>query len=139
MEEWFMNRKIMMLAFAVSVGGLFIGSAAQAAVMIDVRPGNDQNYVNPHSNQTIPVAILGAADFDVQGVAISGLSLSAQGSATSATPKGNGHFVDVNKDGYKDIVLLFQIKDTGVKDGDTQLCLAGPGFQACDAITTTGQ
>jgi len=43
---------------------------------------------------------------------------------------------DVNGDGFQDIVLNFSIRDTGIKAGDTQLCLSGSGFTACDNIET---
>jgi len=133
-----MKRSVLALSVLLTLAVLLLVQVpAQAAdVRIDVRPGSARNVVNPNSNGMIPVAVLGAADFDVQGVTISALSLSAQGSATSAQPQGQGHVADVNNDGYPDIVLNFSIQSTGLKAGDTQLCLAGPGFQACDNIET---
>jgi hypothetical protein len=139
-EDCIMKSRVMTasVSLAVFLAALLAGSVvAQAAdVKIDVRPGDSRNVVNPNSHGMIPVALLGAADFDVQGVAVTSLSLSAQGSSTSAQPKGPGRIQDVNGDGIKDVVLLFSVQSTGVKAGDTQLCLAGPGFQACDAIVT---
>ena len=133
-----MKRSVLALSVLLTLAVLLLVQVpAQAAdVRIDVRPGSARNVVNPNSSGMIPVAVLGAADFDVQGVTISALSLSAQGSGTSAQPQGKGHVADVNNDGYQDIVLNFSIQSTGIKAGDTQLCLAGPGFQACDNIET---
>jgi len=130
-----MKRSI--LTLPVLVGIVALCTTAQAAdVRIDVRPGSSHNVVNPHSNGVVPVALLGSADFDVQSVTVSGLALSAQGSATSSKPRGQARFTDVNGDGYQDVIMNFSIRDTGVKVGDTQLCLAGSGFVACDNIET---
>ena len=130
-----MKRSILTLPVLFGIAALF--ATAQAAdVRIDVRPGSSRNVVNPHSNGVVPVALLGSADFDVNSVTVSGLGLSAQGSASSAQPKGQAHFKDVNGDGYQDVIMNFSIRDTGVKIGDTQLCLAGSGFVACDNIET---
>lgn len=130
-------RKTMSTALLVSlVAVLGVWSSAFAAATIDVRPGNDKNLVNPDSKGVIQVALLGAEDFDVNGVSISALNLSTQASSTSSQPKGNGRVVDINDDGYMDLVLNFPIQGTGVKHGDTELCLSGTGFQACDAIQT---
>ena len=119
------------------VAALFLHASAQAAdVRIDIRPGTSRNVVNPNSNGVVPVALLGSADFTVQGVVVAGLQLSAQGSTTSSGPSGRGRIMDVNGDGYKDLVLNFPIRGTGVRIGDTQLCLYGSGFSACDAIET---
>jgi len=130
-----MRRSILTLPVLFGIAALF--ATAQAAdVRIDVRPGSSRNVVNPHSNGVVPVALLGSADFDVNSVSVSGLALSAQGSSTSARPRGQSRFTDVNGDGYQDVVMNFSIRDTGVRVGDTQLCLAGTGFVACDNIET---
>ena len=131
-----MKRSVLALAAAFAVLLIAQGAAQAADVKIDVRPGSDRNIVNPHSKGMIPVALLGAADFDVQSVTVSSLALSAQGSATSAQPQGHNRVADVNGDGYQDVVMNFSIQSTGIKEGDTQLCLTGPGFQACDHIET---
>jgi hypothetical protein len=130
-------KKTMSAAVLVSLVAVFgIGSSAFAAASIDIRPGSDKNVVNPDSKGVIQVALLGAEDFDINGVSVSALNLSTQASSTSSQPKGNGRIVDINDDGYMDLVLNFPIQGTGVRHGDTQLCLAGTGFQTCDAIQT---
>ena len=131
-----MKRNITVSALLSLVLALGISAPAWAAPAIDVRPGSDQNVVNPNAKGMIQIALLGDAEFDVNGVAITALRLSAQGSSSSAEPKGHGRAVDVNNDGFLDLVLNFPIQGTGVKSGDTQICLAGPGFEACDAIET---
>jgi hypothetical protein len=125
------------VSFLVSlVAVLGISSSALAAPSLDVRPGTDRNVVNPDAKGVLPVALMGAADFQVEAVAVSGLALSAAGSSQSAHPKGPGHMTDLNGDGYKDLMLNFPIQGTGVKHGDTQICLAGTGFEVCDTIET---
>ncbi|HET9233812.1 MAG TPA: hypothetical protein VFP10_06710 [Candidatus Eisenbacteria bacterium] len=130
-------RSIVNVSLLVGLVGFFAQTTAQAAdVRIDIRPGTSRNIVNPNSNGVIPVALLGSEDFSVQSVVVSGLQLSAQGSSTSSGPSGRGRIADVNGDGYKDLVMNFPIRGTGVRIGDTQLCLYGSGLTACDNIET---
>lgn len=130
-------KRITTLSFIVSmVAVIGFASSALAAPALDVRPGTDRNVVNPDAKGVLPVALMGAADFQVDGVAVSGLTLSAAGSEQAAQPKGPGHMTDLNDDGYQDLLLNFPIQGTGVKHGDTQLCLAGTGFEVCDTIVT---
>ena len=130
-------RSILKVPVLVGMVALLAPASAQAQnVRIDIRPGTARNVVNPYSNGTLPVAVLGSEDFNVQSVTISSLQLNAQGSASSSRPRGQTRYTDVNRDGYKDLVLNFPIQGTGVRVGDTQLCLYGPGYVACDNIET---
>ena len=131
-------RSIFKVPILVGMVALFAqASAAQAQdIRIDIRPGTSRNVVNPRSNGMVPVALLGSADFDVQSVAVSSLAFNAQGSSTTSRARGQARLTDVNRDGYTDVVLNFPIQGTGVRVGDTQLCLYGSGFVACDNIET---
>lgn len=121
----------------VGIVALFAQAPAQAAdVTIDIRPGTSRNVVNPNSNGVVPVALLGSEDFSVLNVVVASLQFSAQGSSMSSGPSGRGRITDVNGDGYKDLVINFPIRGTGVRIGDTQMCLAGSGLIGCDSIET---
>lgn len=79
-------------------------------VDIDIKPGSDPNCFNNDGHGVIPVAILGAADFDVtqvdpSTVQLEGLSVASKGKSG----KLMAHIEDVNGDGFDDLVL--QIED----------------------------
>lgn len=83
---------------------------AALMVDIDIKPGSDPNCFNNDGHGVIPVAILGAADFDVtqvdpSTVQLEGLSVASKGKSG----KLMAHVEDVNGDGFDDLVL--QIED----------------------------
>lgn len=101
------------LAFRAFGGGDYIAltldiAPASIEVEIDIKPGDDDpSPINPNSAGTIPVAILGSADFDVSMVDPSTLSL--EGLAVRVLPNGRAQcsIEDVNADGYPDLVSQF--------------------------------
>ena len=124
---------------------LMIGAAMTPAystpesIDIDIKPGSDPNSINPRSMGLVPVAILGTANFDVGFVVVSTLQFGPAG----ASPVHDGHYEDVNDDGFTDLVTHYLVKETGIANGDTQACLSGftevGGFiTACDAVKTPG-
>lgn len=130
-------RNFVKVPILAGIAALVLQTPAQAVdARIDIRPGTSRNIVNPNSNGVIPVALLGSEDFSVQNVVVAALQFSAQGSSMSSGPSGRGRIADVNGDGYKDLVMNFPIQGTGVRVGDTQMCLAGSGFMTCDSIET---
>jgi hypothetical protein len=109
------------------------------AVEIDIRPGIEQNPVNPSSRGVIPVAILGSDTFDVADVDNSTLAFGPGG----ASPLWGllwTHW-DVNDDGWNDGVSYYRTQETGIAIGHTKACLTGETldgtpFEGCDAIKT---
>ncbi|MDP8208451.1 MAG: T9SS type A sorting domain-containing protein [Candidatus Electryonea clarkiae] len=90
-------------------------------VTIDIKPGNDNNRVNPRNRGVIPVAILTDDDFDATTVDVASL-LFGPG---EASPAHNGHIEDVDDDGDDDLMLHFRTQATGVTNDDTELWLTG--------------
>jgi len=102
-------------------------------VDIDVKPGSDRNPINLKSKGMVPVALLGAEDFDVTcledplAVELFGAELldTANENYKPAKPI---HFVveDLNWDGYDDILFHFSTQDlaVGLGEGTKEVCLA---------------
>jgi len=92
---------------------------------IDIKPGTENNSINPKSRGKIPVAILSTEDFDAPSqVDQYSLTFGRTGDEVSlafCNPKGE----DINGDGLKDLVCHFRTEDTGLECGDTEGVLKG--------------
>jgi len=60
-----------------------------------------------------------------------------------AAPRHNGHFDDVNLDGFMDLVMHYPTQETGILCGDTEATLSGQlsngrPFEGTDEIRTVG-
>jgi hypothetical protein len=103
----------------------------------DVKPGSDKNPVNPKSRGVIPVAIMGSADFDATQVDYTKVRFGPN----EASPIHDGHIVDVNSDGFADVLFHFNTIDTGIECGVTHATLTGETFggssiSGTDAVKT---
>jgi hypothetical protein len=115
-------------------------AAAAVDVGMDIKPGSDENPVNPGSRGNIPVAILTTGDFDAGDVDPSTVTLgNDDGDDTPVAARRNGTLMasleDVDDDGDLDLMLHFSTQAL-VANGDldqntTQLILNGE--------TTVGQ
>lgn len=85
-------------------------------IAIDIKPGNDENPIKPRSKDTIKVAILTTHDFDASTVNASTVRFGA------AVPV-RYRLDDVDDDGDLDLLLKFNIQDTGIACGDTEATL----------------
>jgi hypothetical protein len=139
-------------AFDTSFGGrgtdAFVtklsAAAAALTVLVDIKPGSDRNPINLAARGLIPVAILSTASFDATTVDPASVCF---GDAEDASQRdcseahGKGHVEDVNGDGVADLLLLFEVSETGIDPGDTTACLSGTtreglAVEGCDSITT---
>jgi hypothetical protein len=91
-------------------------------VTIDIRPRTDADNINPNSTRNLNVAILSVNGFDATTVDVNTVRFGATG--TEAAPIHAGRR-DVDKDGDRDLVLRFQIPDTGISCGDSSATLTG--------------
>jgi hypothetical protein len=91
-------------------------------VSVDIRPRKDANRINPSSSKNVNVAIFSVNGFDATIVDTNTVHFGATG--TEAAPIHVG-LTDVDGDGRRDMVLRFQIQDTGIKCGDTSAILTG--------------
>lgn len=123
---------------------LVMGSAT-ITVEIDIKPGSKPNIVNPDANGVIAVAILTTRtakgeSVDFNASTVDPLSVKF-GSGEATKFHNKSHIEDVDKDGDKDLVLHFNMQETGIKAGDTEACLTGKtidgkNIKGCDAIVT---
>lgn len=114
-------------------------------VIIDIKPNNKRNPINPRSRGKIPVAILSSntaagegLDFDALQVDPASARLGPEGAA-AVRYRVN----DVDHDGDADLLLLFKTLKTGVACGDTEAAVTGETFSGqaiigTDTIRTVG-
>lgn len=108
-------------------------------VVVDIKPDDNNNRVNPKNRGVIPVAVLTTDDFDALTIDVGSLSFGPGGTGAAH----GGHHEDVDGDGDLDLMLHFSTQGSGVSKGDTELCLEGLTIDGvpvagCDAISTTG-
>jgi hypothetical protein len=110
-----------------------VGDACEKQVAIDIVPGFTPNKVlllelNGTTFSFIPVAILSAPGFDATTLNPSTLRL-----AGGPVKPGEACIkLDVNRDGRRDLVCLFQVK--GLTPGDDVLTLEGAGIHGEDTV-----
>lgn len=113
---------------------------AAVDIAIDIKPGNAASRINAKSEGTIPVAILGAPDFDVAQVDPATVRLVDAPVATNKQGKPNVSVHDVNRDGIDDMLLHVLTAQMQVAVGDTAATLVGrtlhgDPFEGSDGIT----
>ena len=94
-------------------------------VAIDIRPGSYPNPINLKSSGSVPVALLGSAEFDVMSVNPDSVTFGRVHHHESGASPLRDAYEDVNQDGFLDIVLHFKIKEIDLDSNDTEACLHG--------------
>lgn len=131
---------------AVSHGGMGLSFDAlndalppSGIVLIDIKPHNKRNVINPRSRGRIWVAILSdARPFDPLQINIRSVGFGSNGA------KAIRHRVrDVNRDGLPDLLLQFKVRKTGIACGDSEAILtgetwSGDAFTGTDSVKTVG-
>src|SRR5437016_11079596 len=84
-------------------------------MLMDIRPRDFPNSINPRSNGVIPVAILTNHDFYAHTVDPHSVRFGKQGTEAPAVQFA---MVDVDGDGNLDLLLHFRIQDTQIQCGD---------------------
>jgi len=122
------------------IGTFSIVLTAARPMAIDVRPWHDENEIPLRGRRRLPVAVLGSSDLDVREIVPASLRL-GDGEAPPATSrlKRRALQLDVDRDGKRDLLSLFSVRDAQIDPGDRLLCLLardveGTLLEGCDAI-----
>jgi hypothetical protein len=99
--------------------------AIHQMVTVDIKPGSEPNSINLKSKGKIPVAVLTTDAFDAVQV---DWETAVFGPDVATESHGRSHVEDVDGDGDMDIVLHFNIQETGIACGDTEATLTGETF-----------
>jgi hypothetical protein len=111
-------------------------------VVLDVKPGSDDNRVPLTSRGVIPVAILTTPSFDASRIVASTTCFGDSGApAQRDCSERSSALTDVDGDGDVDLLLHFETQQTGIDAGDRDACITaqttdGLAVEGCDAITT---
>lgn len=96
---------------------------------IDVEPSSSSNVIELNGHHKVQVAILSSATFNALDVNVNSLTFGETGNEDSLVRDHRGRprykIADVNGDGLLDLVVWFDVADTGLKAGDTQAVLHG--------------
>lgn len=110
--------------YTLNVSGI-TATAKNKQINIEVKPGVKKLApLNPRAKGKVPVAIMGAAGFDVSGIKQSTLRFGSTGNEQSLS-KCQKQVRDINKDGYADLLCHFENSVAGFKSGDIEGILKG--------------
>jgi hypothetical protein len=98
----------------------FRGDDAPYSVGVDVAPGDPTNYVDPDTDITVDVVVLGDQRIDVNTIDTASLTLGA-----SALAQGTPIVADTNGDTYQDITATFNVADSSILCEDTEVSFIG--------------
>lgn len=123
---------------------LTVVMAHACRVDIDIKPGSEQNKINPGSGGLVAVALLTTSSFDATRVDVSTCYMVGTGAPeNSGAPAEQSMLQDVDNDGDMDMVLKFRTNLTGINYGDESASVigntdVGESFNGDDGITTVG-
>ena len=108
-----------------AVVDILVGDVSEELeIEIDIDPGDRGNTVSLLRNRFLRVALLGGDDFDVTDVDLDSVTFGVDGDETGAEQNRRGRFYgyyrDVDGDGTRDLVLFFDLWDTGLFDDGVQ-------------------
>ena len=111
-------------AWAVRDGDV---GAVIVPITIDIKPGSDENPINPGSKGKLTVAILTTKNFDASTVDVDAIRFGPGAAHPVKYSLG-----DVDSDTDWDLVLHFNTQDTGIICGETEAVISGQTFDGVE-------
>ena len=117
-------------------------AALDVPVLVDIKPGGFPNSINLKKEGVVPVAILGDGGFDATTVeprAVCFGDVDSPSDRDCTHVQSGTRIEDVDRDGDMDLMLHYEVAQTGIDPADAQACLTGTtntgrGFAGCDSI-----
>ena len=121
---------------------LMAAMAYACEVESDIKPGSEQNKINPGSHGRVKVAIITTCSFDAMTVCVSSVRFGKLARSEGASVV-NYYYEDIDDDGDLDLVCQFEVDETGIEFGDTSANVTGntdlgETFNSEDNIQTVG-
>jgi probable HAF family extracellular repeat protein len=118
----------------------FVATPQVIVVTLDIKPGEFPNSINLKSKGKIPVATLTTNTFDATTVKASTVRFGHTGDEAAPVVVS---VKDANADGRPDLLLSFNIQDTGIQCGVKSASLTGKtvseeAIRGADSIVTIG-
>lgn len=110
----------------------FVAVQESVEIQLDILPMIKNNPILLKKNMALPVSIYSTADFDATRIDVETVRFGATG--TEAAPVSH-KFIDINRDGRKDLVLVFMSKETGITATTTSASITG---QTLDGVEIGG-
>jgi hypothetical protein len=110
----------------IDIGAYEKQVSSTVAVIIDIKPGSEENSINSRSNGVFPVAIITTDEFDALQVDPGTVLF---GNSQTAKAHSQAHVEDVDHDGDMDLLFHFGTKDAGFQCGDTEATLTGETWE----------
>jgi hypothetical protein len=116
-------------------------------LQIDIKPGDDENTINPRSHGVIPVAVRQTDAFDptTEDIRYRFGAPDAVDAGGGARPAHDGHIEDVDDDDNDDLMLHFPTQETGFTGDESEGKLVWErtetgehGFSGRDSVTFVG-
>lgn len=92
---------------------------------IDIKPGDAVNRINLKARGLLPVLIYGKPDLDVSRIDLASLRLAGARVAKNPRCRYRAHLVDFDRDGSRDVIVHFEIRDLKLAAGATKARLDG--------------
>jgi hypothetical protein len=106
---------------------IFVDRPTMLEVGLDVLPWSTRNLIDPTSTRLVPVAMQGADTFDALQTDLTSLRL-----MPGDAPARNYRVMDVNRDGFMDMVSYYRSRDLNIPCGESQLELTGSTHQGME-------
>ncbi len=128
--------------YALKLAGRPAGSGVSVA--IDVKPGSDDNPVNPCGMGVLPVGVLSAGEFNALSVDPATVELAGASVLQTRRGRFQAKAEDVNRDGRADLLLLFSPTALQLPPSATEVSLTGRTFdgaavEGTDSIKIVGR